>query len=201
MTRTPITATAVLVALVATLAACSSASEPTATAPSTSTPAATTTAPAVPATPEPCVPAAVGATVETMAEIACAEEAGLVAYRLDEGAVIIDPAAEELPEAAVAAIVAPVREKIAEGAASSTPVVLAAMSAAQYASTQVQRNVVLVIPVETGNGRMFGAMDGDGDPELGHATLSATEAAAVAATEQWVASQADADRYLVVTVN
>jgi len=198
MTRKLTTATAALVALVATLTACSSTGE-TATAPPTTTPtAAATTAPAAPATPEPCVPAAVGETVATMAEIACAEEAGLVAYRLDAGAVIVDPASAELPQAAVDAIVAPVRAKVEETGAEMQAVHVAAQATAQYASSQTGRNVVLVVPLATSTGTMYGAMSADGSTELGRASFASTARASQAATQAWIAGQPDAERFVVL---
>ncbi len=195
MNRT-LTAAAVLVALVAGLTACAGTGETTSAATSTTTPAsAATTTPAAPETPEPCVPATVGETVATMAEIACAEEAGLIAYRLDAGAVIVDPAAE-LPQAAVDAIVAPVREKVDDP--DPLAVTTAALAAAGYASSQLGRHVLVVTPVRASGGTVYGAYAGEGHPQPGRASVASTASASKAAVDGWVAQQPDTDDYVVL---
>lgn len=197
-TKTRLPALALSAALtVALLAACSTA--PAQTAPVVASPTAVATqepAPAPVATEAPCTVPAVGTTVMTMDEIYCAEDAGLIAYRVSEGAVIIDPAAGEIPAGVQKEMAAAVVQAIESGDMSA--VSFASDQAAASIARSLRRPVAVIVSIVTADGPRFAATGSEAAGSLGPVSVAATHDATVAQTKAWIADQDDAAEWAIV---
>lgn len=183
------------------LAACSNAQDQTAPTPATPQVVATSEAPAPVETEAPCTVPTPGTTVTTMDDIYCAEDAGLIAYRLDTGAVIIDPAAGEIPAEVQKEMAAPVAQAIADEATGAS-VPLAARAAAESTAAALGRPAVVIASMRAADGIVFTATasvkDQDVRTSLGHAAVSSSHDDTVSKAKAWIASQSNAAEWVII---
>ncbi|MBT0995492.1 hypothetical protein KIN34_14490 [Cellulomonas sp. DKR-3] len=202
--RIPALAVAGILAI--TLTACSDTNTP---APSTPAPVAVESTPAAtePTTPAPvadeptCPTFTAGDLLATMGDITCAEDAGFIAYRLAEGAIVVDPDADKIPAAVQKELAAPVAQSIkdyGQEVGDGAGVWAAAPQAAASISTELGRPVAVVASFTNDDGVTFAAWGSSAADELNAVSASTSHQSTLAKTKAWIADQPNADEWLII---